>query len=408
MLPKSHVCIISQSHLCRNPRVLKEAIALSSAGYVVTIITSIYADALLQQDKELLSGYPIQYKPASDLRSRSLKNYYIRFVRALNIKLVKWFKLQLPASLGYNLWGYYHQINNTPADFYIVHQEMPLYIGCGLIKKNKKVIFDFEDWYSEDLLNEARTERPIKLLKKAEEYALKNGTGIYTTSHVLANALAKTYNARKPFVIYNTFNTSPGLVSKYMDRKDLSLISLLWFSQTLGPGRGIETLIEALQAVHQPIELHLRGNCTKAYHDKLFNLLEANTPHKLYIHNLVNTNSLSERIKEHDLGLALENNEPLNRDLTATNKLFDYLVNNVPVIATPTSGQREVAGLVENCIFITKDFTSKALAEKINMLVNNVEILNQAKQSLNKYSAQISWQTHQHQLLDIIANAIKQ
>src|ERR1035437_384620 len=123
------IVIISQSHLCRNPRVYKEAVTLSGAGYDITLITSIYSDELLKEDNELIRGKAIKYLFAADLRSNSFKNYFVRLIRLVSVKLVKWLNLQLPTALGYNLWGYYRLINNINADVFIAHQELPLYLG---------------------------------------------------------------------------------------------------------------------------------------------------------------------------------------------------------------------------------------------------------------------------------------
>jgi len=399
------ILIISQSHVCRNPRVYKEATTLSGAGYHVTIITSIYSDELLLEDKELLSGTDIGYKFAADLRKRSFKNSTIRLMRLVHVKLVRWFKLQTPGALGYNLRGYSKLIDNNVSDIYFVHQELPLYFGCRLLKKGKKVVFDFEDWYSEDLLKEARAERPLKLLKKLERHALKYGTHVQTTSNALANALAETYESKKPSVIYNTFDPSSGEVI-YEDRNNNNALSLYWFSQTLGPGRGVETIIKAIKTVKHPIELHLRGNCSQDYHNALFDLMGEEDIHKLYIHPLVSNAALGDRIKEHDVGLAFEFYNPLNKDLTASNKIFHYLVNKIPVIASPTMGHKEVAALARSGVFLTKDFTSKAISDVIDRLSTNRQKIDHAKKSLAAVSEKISWSVERDKLLRTVADIL--
>src|SRR5665213_677821 len=399
---KKQIVIISQSHVCRNPRAYKEAIALSEAGYAISVITTIYSDDLLKEDKELLKGTNIHYQFAADLRNKSFKNFRLRLRRFWSMKLTKKFNLQLPSALGYNLQEYCRVLNTLNADLYFVHQELPLYLGCWLVKKGKKVIFDLEDWYSEDLLPEARRERPLKLLRRLERFALKNGTHVQTTSHVLASELAEAYDAEEPSVIYNTFNTGEINTTTYKDRKNLKVTSLYWFSQTLGPGRGIESIIEAIKTVNYPLELHLRGNCAPNYHDVLFQLIGDQALHKLYIHPLVPNDKLGKTIREHDIGLSLEYYQPRSRDLTITNKIFHYLVNRVPVIATPTMGHKEVAALVRDGVFLTKDFTSTALSDTLNRLLAHPLEIEQAAKSLTAASAKISWGTERTKLLNTV------
>ncbi|GAA4328292.1 hypothetical protein GCM10023149_32240 [Mucilaginibacter gynuensis] len=401
------VVIISQSHLCRNPRVYKEATALATAGYKVSIITTIYADDLLQQDVELLKGTGIQYLYAADLRHKSYRNMRLRLLRRISVNLVKWLGWQLPSALGYAIRGYFSLINKLPADIYIAHQELPLYIGCQLLRKGKRVAFDIEDWYSEDLLPSAQKQRPIALLKQLERFALKNGTTVYTTSQAMAKALAGAYQTPRPAVIYNTFNGKVANPIRYKDRVDLSRPSLFWFSQTLGPGRGIEILLEALTLVQQPVELHLRGNCSEAYKILLFALMERCTQHQLYLHGLVGADELNERIQEHDIGLALEPNDPPNKNLTASNKLFQYLVNGLPAIISPTLGQLEVARLAAASVFIATGFSADVLAHTINGILASPQIFEQAREALPCVIKFINWNAEQHKLVQLIAQAIE-
>jgi hypothetical protein len=402
---KKQIVIISQSHICRNPRAYKEAIVLWEAGYGILIITTIYSDELLDEDKQLLKGTNIQYQFAADLRHKSLTNFRIKLRRFLSIKLVKKLHLQLPSALGYNLPGYCRLINTLNADLYFVHQELPLYLGCRLVKEGKKVIFDLEDWYSEDLLPEAQRERPLKLLRRLERFALKNGAHVQTTSNVLASELADIYEVEKPSVIYNTFNSTDREIT-YKNRSNVKTTSLYWFSQTLGPGRGIESIIEAIKSVSYPLELHLRGNCTQAYHDLLFLLMGDQNSHKLFIHPLVTNDKLDETIREHDIGLSLEYYQPKNKDLTASNKIFHYLVNKVPVIATPTMGHKEVAALIKEGVFLTNDFTSAALSDTLNWLLANPSQIKHAAELLTTSSERISWSTERIKLLNTVAGII--
>ena len=58
-------------------------------------------------------------------------------------------------------------------------------------------------------------------------------------------------------------------------------------------------------------------------------------------------------IATYDVGLALEPNTPLNKDLTISNKILQYLNAGLAVFATPTQGQREVLSheASAGCIF---------------------------------------------------------
>src|SRR5690606_34715878 len=147
------------------------------------------------------------------------------------------------------------------ADLTIGHQEVGAWVACVLMDEGRAVGADIEDWYSEDLLPEARTGRPVQLLQRCEVQLVQRAPHVTTTSEALANALAEAYDGPPPAAVYNAFPWAErtGLDDTRRDREDHSRPSLHWVSQTLGPGRGLEVLCEALRRVSHPVEVHLRG-----------------------------------------------------------------------------------------------------------------------------------------------------
>src|SRR6185312_14794280 len=208
------ICIITQSHLCRNPRVLKEATTLAKIGYKVQVLISIFSPELLEQDRLSIKGYNISLVPVSDLTKRNFHSLHSRALHKMGRLIVKYLKFETPLALGYSYPEYLRKCLSVGADLYICHQELATYIGTSLIKKGFKVAFDFEDWYSEDLLPDARAQRPIQLLKKCESTALKRGIFSITTSMVLAKKLAQSYSCPLPQVIYNVFPLERALLEK--------------------------------------------------------------------------------------------------------------------------------------------------------------------------------------------------
>jgi len=217
-----------------------------------------------------------------------------------------------------------------------------------------------EDWFSEDLLPEARKGRPIQLLKTLEKDLLCYGSYSSCTSEAMADALVKEYGCRRPTVVRNVFpqKDREGLDGKWKDRPGMAQwmerndptaerpkeapVSIHWFSQTVGPGRGLEILFEALEGMEGNWELHLRGNL-KGYEKWLEGVCPAQVRNKLTVHELVGNEELLSRIAEHHIGFAGELKEPRSRDLTITNKVFQYLQGGLAVMASDTAGQKELA-----------------------------------------------------------------
>jgi glycosyltransferase involved in cell wall biosynthesis len=380
------ICILTQSHLCRNPRVVKEANTLAEAGFNVTILTTFtYAD-LLEEDLKLIDTSKIKFKGIINMIPGQASKWYRlkqRLVRRLAGEAIGRFGWENILTLGYDYRKNLKAAIRENANLYTCHQEMSTVIGCKLIKRGFKVAFDFEDWYSHDLLPEANKTRPIKLLEKYEKFALKNSVLNYTTSESMAAGFAAFAGVEPHKVLHNVFPFAERdlLDGQFKDRTDLSRPSMHWYSQTIGPGRGLEFLVKSLDKVNTPVQLHLRGNCSEDFKTELTLIFPAEKGHQLFFHSLVPHKELLSRIAEHDIGLATEEYRPDSRNLTITNKILQYLLGGIAVIASDTAGQKEVAAVVPDAVFLFKNYNSDDLSSKINALIGDKATLEKAKKS---------------------------
>lgn len=406
------ICILTQSHLCRNPRVVKEAIALSSAGYQVVILTTFNYQDLLVQDYKLIENTGIHLKCAVNMIPGKASRWYRfkeRMIRRLAGELIARLKLENVFVLGYGYRKNLRAAIREKADLYTCHQEVSTVIGCKLLARGNKVAFDLEDWYSHDLLPEANRSRPIRLLEKYEKIALQKGSLVYTTSHALAEALGKFAGTAPPKVLQNVFPISDreDLDHELKDRKNPDIPSIHWYSQTIGPGRGIEFLIDSLHDIHTPVEFHLRGNLFRDFQSELTSRFPEGKGHQLYFHPLVPPGELLSRIAEHDIGLATEEYVPDSRNLTITNKILQYLQGGIAVVATDTAGQREVAHDAPGAVFLFRSRDRADLAAVLNSLLEDKELLAGAKKiALQAAQEKFCWEKQEEWLLGWINNVL--
>lgn len=336
------IAILTASHLCRNPRVVKEASALGHAGYDVTVLTVSTHARFEAIDRALLDGQPFRrvaldyWSPQIGARLRRLlQRARTRFARSA----VERFGWQSPAALG-PAHALLALAQRTPADLTIVHTEIPTWAATKLIAEGRRVAVDFEDWYSEDLLPEDRRGRPLALLREAEAFALRHAAFATATSRSMADALAAAYGSPAPLVIRNVFPRQS--VSRIDRPLGEAPPAIIWFSQTIGPGRGLEAFIAAWSQTRTPSRLALLGDARPGYREALLAPLAPDQRARVEFLPAVSPGELPEKLAEFDLGLALEQRTPRNRDVTITNKLFQYFNAGLGVMATATSGQREV------------------------------------------------------------------
>ncbi len=397
------ILILTAGHLCNVPRPQKEAETLANAGHNVTVLGFWFDPELARRDRLLMANKKWQFKPIFDLQSNhQLKNLYIRLQSRLAKEVFKRFSIFSPELLNYGTKEMLKLAYQTNADLTIVHLEAGLWVGNQLLDEGFRVGVDFEDWFSEDLLPKNRVTRPIKHLKALESRLAHDCTYNLTTSHALAEALAKNYQVAKPTVIYNAFpwEERQSIDNQIHDRKNVKLPSLHWFSQTIGPGRGLETLFQALPYLEIPVEIHLRGNYPESYRQQFENIIPSEWRDRIFIHPTVLNTELLSRIAEHDIGLALEVPYCLNKQFTISNKLFQYLQAGLAVIATDTVGHREILSQHPEIGRLIPSNDPLALAQAIEDLVQTPSKLSAAKEAALKVAeSKLCWERQADRIL---------
>ena len=380
MATNAHICIVTGSHLCRNPRVVKEAHALTEAGYAVTVLGPVFDNDLRTEDQTLLDSAAWTHQASVDLRS-TLEGMSARLRRKLGTQWTQWGR-ESPHALGYGVKQSLRRARHVNADLYIGHEEVGTWVAWQLQKEGVLVGADFEDWHTRDLLPEDRTGRPTNLLGQVERDLLHHAVHVTTTSEALAQAMAGAYDAPLPDVVYNAFPWSDreSIDDTSRDRDGSGRVSLHWVSQTIGPGRGLEILCQALSEIDVPMQVHLRGQCRPDYRSTLDNIFPTGNGHTMYIHDLVSPDDLLNHIAAHDIGLALEQYEPDSRNLTVTNKILHYLLGGLAVVATDTAGQQEVAEAAGSAVRLCPPNDPERLARHIRAFIDTEDSLTRAQQ----------------------------
>ena len=125
-----------------------------------------------------------------------------------------------------------------------------------------------------------------------------------------------------------------------VSRVDPSRLRVYWFSQTIGPGRGLEDAVLALGRAGVAAHLALRGRPQVGYLDALTALAAAHAPRVELVHLApAPPDTMVDCARGYDVGLALEQMTPLNRQLCLTNKAFTYILAGMAVAITDTPGQ---------------------------------------------------------------------
>ena len=397
------ILILIGGHLCTAPRPQKEAETLANAGHDVTVRGFWFDPELVKRDRILIANKTWRFEPIIDFQPpHRLNNWKIRLQSRLAKEQFQRFGSFSPGLLGYGAKAMLKVARQARADLIIVHSQAGLWVGNQLLDEGFGVGVDFEDWFSEDFLPETRAAQPIPDLKALESRLARECTYCLTTSDAMADAMADAYQAPKPTVIYNAFPWAEReqINNQKRDRCNPNLPSLHWFSQTIGQGRGLETLFQALPHLTISVEIHLRGNYPESARQSLEPLVPSEWRDLIFIHPTVSNTELLSRIAEHDIGLALEIPYCFNKQFTTSNKLFQYLQAGLAVIATDTAGQREILSQQPAIGRLIPNNDPVALAQALKDLLCDSEKLNAAKAaSLQAAKEQFCWEKQAEILL---------
>lgn len=392
-----NIVIITGQHLISNPRVWKEANALQAAGHNITIYTTWHSKLKLNHDRLLINS-SINYKSGFSL-ILTIWGFpiivYAKLLKKLAVLIYRHFNISSIYQEVYMPNFQIIKLKKSISDLFICHQEAGLFIGNKLIKKGYNVAFDFEDLYSEDYLNK---NRPQSLIKKAELLALDHAKYITCPSVSIQNALKKTDRHTSPIhVIYNSFpytNLKKSSVEKISN-------SIVWFSQTIGPSRGIEELLKALKLVKLNLNLYLIGNVSEKYQKYLAKEL-AETSHCVSFIPTMSHKYLLEYLLHFQIGLALELSQSVSRDLTITNKLILYLQMGLKTIASNTTGQLELKDYFPDQITYVDLNDTISFANTIE-----AEMLQQESERIYPFNNKFSWESSKDTLVKLVQNTLQ-
>jgi glycosyltransferase involved in cell wall biosynthesis len=337
------IVLITPGQPSSNPRIVKEAVTLSGHGYEVTVLYCFWAEWAMEGDQMIRQQYPaIQWIEAGG--NPAIRKYYYLYTRVRH-RAYRYLQKLFPHKLNFAEKAEarcYHELLKhavaEKADMYIAHNLGALPIAAKASSKCKgKYAFDAEDLHRGQIETESAIYRRVKLV---EDAYLPAASYITAASPLIADQYKKLYK-KDVVVINNVFS------KEYRAAQVTSSnfpISLFWFSQTIGVGRGIEDIIAALRLL--PVEsfsLTLMGSCSnemKTYFQGL-SIVEGERKINLTISDPVHPNELFRVASGFDIGLALEPGRDLNNQIALSNKIFTYLLAGNAVIFSDTPAQKK-------------------------------------------------------------------
>ena len=288
-------------------RVLKEGLSLVKNGYEVEIVAHHDKDLPKEEEQNGLRVKRLAYLDRSVTKSKigKLKAYL----------------------------GFLKESVNYCKEFDILHcNDINMLPIAVIIKKyynkNVKIVYDAHEYETETY---ALSGIQKKITKLSEKQLIKYANSVITVSDSIANEYVKLYGIEKPALV---LNAPPFKEVKKQDRfREAFGIdenkTIFLYQGGLCKIRGIELLLEVFKSVDDGVMVFM------GYGELEEMIVEASKEsNNIFFHKAVSPDVLLEYTVSADFGIATIEDSCLSYRYCLPNKLFEYIMAEVPVIVS--------------------------------------------------------------------------
>jgi glycosyltransferase involved in cell wall biosynthesis len=403
------ILIITSGQPSLNPRLVKEADALSDAGYQVTVLYAYWNSWGTKFDRELI---PTKKWKAICVGGDPERSPFLYFLSRLIHKIANIVSRKTHgkylAEIAIARAAYFlsRKAKKHQADLYIGHNLGALSATINAAKANRKPCgFDAEDFHRFETSNNL-ADVDVLLKINLENRYLPHINYLTASSPFIAEAYQQLFPYKNPVIVLNSFPRNL-TIHKPVLNEDRP-IKLLWFSQTIGPKRGIEDIVNALYLLTDyRFELHLLGYLSKENKVVFADNLIGNKPVSIHFHEPLNPSELSFFSSQFDIGLALEPAFSINNDIALSNKIFTYLQAGLCVIGSDTRAHCDFWSQYPAIGKIYKKGDPQALAGILLYYYQRRDKLFECRKAAFKASnEQLNWENESKGFLKLIAKIL--
>ena len=406
-------CLVTSAHVSNNPRLVKEADALLASGADVRVVSLATVPALLDVDRQMAveHGWRLVHVDGSRMGTHQARWIARAALQVLAARMfdrgLRWRRVadmaasRMSRELASAAAG-------EPSDVVIGHTLAALpAAGIAARRRSARLGFDAEDLHAEEASKGHGDVARRTLATAVESHWLPRCDYVTASSPGIADELAARYDIARPQVILNAFPRAMRQRRTSVVDRSSSHPTLYWYSQTIGPDRGIGEALNAMAGLPFPIELHLRGEPDAGYAEHLsVRATELGLRDRVVIHAPAPAEEMVAIAAQHDIGLAAEQPVCLNRLLCATNKLFTYLLAGNAIAATDTPGQRDILAASPGAAILYAHGDVDSLRAGLWSMLASPERLARAREaSLKAALSRFSWEHEAPRLLAYLGGA---
>jgi hypothetical protein len=188
-------------------------------------------------------------------------------------------------------------------------------------------------------MGDGQSKVEARVAQKLQDKYLRTCALVIASSDNMADALASEYSISRPLAAYNVPPKTGDLPNRRADG-----LKLYWRNSVIGFGqRGLEDASEAMTLLPAAVKLFLQGRLPTDGGTSLNKRIERlELVGRVVVLPPYSPESAVHQAALYDVVLCMERQGPRNHDLTVSNKIFDYHMAGLAVIATDLAGLADV------------------------------------------------------------------
>ena len=246
-----------------------------------------------------------------------------------------------------------------------------------------------------------------KLVSLVESFLMPKAMGTITTTDERAKFFARAYGIPRPVVLQNRPRLQSAERQSDLIRETLKLKEpwpIILYQGGLQQGRGLERLVRVAASVENAYFVFIGGGRLEEPLKAIAASLQLEE--KVFFIPTVPLEELLSYTASASIGVQPIENTCLNHFSTDSNKLFEYLIAGLPVVASDLPEIRKVVNQGQVGLLVPEG-DSDALAEALQHLVDNSEICEQFRNASGAAAEYFCWEEQESKLNTLYARVLK-